>query len=210
MTNTPWLKLYNTMPTDDKIVNISEELEIQRVIVIGAWSAILCTANSSSVRGCLAFTEEKPMSVRVLARKAGLDDVQLMRVILGAFVDYNMLDFDGNFYSVKRWPLYGAKASEIKPKRVYLMESMSGSKNTRYKIGISANPEKRLAGIATSMPDPLRIICFSEKSYDASQHEAKLHSRYSEVRVGGEWFELTESQVGETVAYILGVKGDEQ
>ncbi len=58
----------------------------------------------------------------------------------------------------------------------------------RYKIGRSVNPIARAADIQKQSPYQLKII--SAWTLDAPTDEAKLHKRYADWRIFGEWFEL--------------------
>ena len=61
--------------------------------------------------------------------------------------------------------------------------------NQTCKIGVSNNPERRLAALQTANPFKLRLVhCFVAS--DSS--EALFHKRFSEYRLGGEWFSYTE------------------
>jgi len=53
------------------------------------------------------------------------------------------------------------------------------------KIGVSNNPEKRIKGLQTSNEDKLNILCIMNGGY---LEEKRLHKRFSEYRVSGEWF----------------------
>ena len=76
---------------------------------------------------------------------------------------------------------------------VYLMRDGS-----RYKVGISSDPAKRLATfqtanpgiqlVATTRPVPRRF---------AAHWERNIHRHYSPVNVGGEWFALADEEPDE-------------
>lgn len=59
-----------------------------------------------------------------------------------------------------------------------------------YKIGRSAEPEKRIAQISPILPYPISVVCiaFSEDYVDL---ERRLHLRFQDVRLNGEWFDLS-------------------
>lgn len=54
------------------------------------------------------------------------------------------------------------------------------------KIGTSVDPEKRLCGLQTSNPFPLKIIKITELN------ERELHHRFHHHRKSGEWFEFSD------------------
>jgi len=62
------------------------------------------------------------------------------------------------------------------------------------KIGVSQFPQKRLASLQTSNPNPLELALFVTGGYPL---EKSLHERYAANRLSGEWFQLTEEIVAE-------------
>ncbi|MFC5646796.1 GIY-YIG nuclease family protein [Kitasatospora cinereorecta] len=55
------------------------------------------------------------------------------------------------------------------------------------KIGIAADPKKRLSGLQTAQPLLLSLLLVQQGDY-----ERALHRRFSACRVRGEWFDLTD------------------
>lgn len=55
--------------------------------------------------------------------------------------------------------------------------------NGPVKIGISADPEKRLRGLQTAQPDKLKLL-----GVLSGDHESKLHRQFNDLRLHGEWF----------------------
>jgi hypothetical protein len=91
------------------------------------------------------------------------------------------------------------RTSKSYPGYVYLLQS-----GPYYKIGVSRNVDKRITQLATLPPFDLELVCVLEAA-DMYTLEHDLHHRFSEKRLHGEWFELTQSDV----AYIEGLRGDE-
>ena len=60
---------------------------------------------------------------------------------------------------------------------------------TRFKIGLSDNPKKRLGELQVGCPGKLHLIA-QIKSSDAKTKEKRLHQKYSEFRINGEWFDF--------------------
>jgi hypothetical protein len=69
-----------------------------------------------------------------------------------------------------------------RPLQIYFIGGDAG----HIKIGVSANPESRLAAIQTGSPIPLRILATVLGGYDA---ERAYHARFAAHRAQGEWFE---------------------
>lgn len=74
------------------------------------------------------------------------------------------------------------------------------------KIGLSTNPQKRLVGLQTGYPFPLKIfishLCDS-RTVSAKQLEAALHKKFKARNTQGEWFEgVTDDEVREAIAKI--------
>lgn len=68
------------------------------------------------------------------------------------------------------------------------------------KIGHSGNPKARLAALKTASDQPLRMIGVMDGD---KPDERRLHLRFADARLEGEWFSPTE----ELVAYALSVGG---
>jgi Meiotically Up-regulated Gene 113 (MUG113) protein len=67
-----------------------------------------------------------------------------------------------------------------KPQFVYFI-----SDGDHVKIGVSANPEKRLATLQTASSQKLWIVCKVEGTFE---YERQFHERFRAHRVQGEWF----------------------
>lgn len=68
------------------------------------------------------------------------------------------------------------------PVRVYFIQAVSGGP---IKIGMSQNPERRLADLQVGSPVMLRII---GAAAGGQSREAALHRRLAKYRLHGEWF----------------------
>ena len=71
-------------------------------------------------------------------------------------------------------------------KYVYLIKS---KETQQYKIGISANPHKRILQLETGNPEQLQII-HTYKTTNYNSVEKALHNRFSYLRVNREWFKF--------------------
>lgn len=85
---------------------------------------------------------------------------------------------------------------------VYLIACVEKDGVTRYfKIGFAQNIKNRIRGIYTSTPfKPILIsmIKFHQKKLMLKE-EVRLHKKYSDVRLTGEWFLLKQNDVEEIV-----------
>lgn len=68
-----------------------------------------------------------------------------------------------------------------KPSSVYFIHN-----GEAIKIGVSANPQKRLASLQTSYHKPLTMLAVIDGGRDV---ESRLHAKFDEFRLSGEWFE---------------------
>lgn len=68
---------------------------------------------------------------------------------------------------------------------VYLVEC-----NGLYKIGISADINKRILGLQTASPHPIKCIAYYKTVNDARNVEAALHKVFAKYRMIGEWFDF--------------------
>jgi hypothetical protein len=73
---------------------------------------------------------------------------------------------------------------------------MQDTTNSYYKIGISNNPDYRERTLQSEKPTIEMIAC---KKYPtrkiAASIESALHTAYSQQRLRGEWFNLTDADV---------------
>lgn len=85
------------------------------------------------------------------------------------------------------WDLFDP--SELR--RVYLI-----SNGLHIKIGVSIDPRSRMEALQTGSSLPLVLVQDMEGGFDL---EARLHARYKDQRVRGEWFALDPQDVEEIV-----------
>lgn len=81
-------------------------------------------------------------------------------------------------------PLGGRKATKSVAGFVYLIEG-----GELHKIGRAIDISKRLAGLQTLSPLPLKLVGAWYVA-DCRQTERKMHSQFAKCRVRGEWFRL--------------------
>jgi len=72
-------------------------------------------------------------------------------------------------------------------KSIYLIQSLEDS---RYKIGVSKHPNKRVKQLQTGNSSELKLV-ESYQSEFAHQIERTLQRRYSYLKKEGEWFDMS-------------------
>lgn len=72
-------------------------------------------------------------------------------------------------------------------KHVYLIQSLEDS---RYKIGVSKHPQKRVKQLQTGNSSELKLIESYESEF-AHRIEKSLQRRYSYLKKEGEWFDMS-------------------
>ncbi|ROV58045.1 DUF4268 domain-containing protein [Vibrio ponticus] len=76
------------------------------------------------------------------------------------------------------------------------------------KIGISNNPEHRRRTLQNTSGVPVELLFASEPSKMAYRIEQQLHSEYSDFRLKGEWFSLTDVRdLVNRIIYMIGGRG---
>src|SRR5262249_49746389 len=77
-------------------------------------------------------------------------------------------------------------ATDDRPTLIYVIRADLGTES-RYKLGCSKEPIKRLLNLQTGSPVPLSLVDVFH-SLDPYFIEAKLHARLGNFPVSGEWF----------------------
>ena len=73
---------------------------------------------------------------------------------------------------------------------IYLIQNLETS---RYKIGVSKNPKKRIKQLQTGSGEELKLIHTFETD-NARKIESALHNMYRQHKTMGEWFNLSLSE----------------
>ena len=76
---------------------------------------------------------------------------------------------------------------------------------SKYKIGISNNPEGRYKTFLTGNPD-IKLICYSVPVTFAHKLEKSLHRLLLKEHVHGEWFHLKQSDVDAVVRLLTNIQ----
>lgn len=71
---------------------------------------------------------------------------------------------------------------------IYLLKQENESK---YKIGTSKNPEKRIRTLQTGNSDKIVLVNKYKSLKFYKKIEYALHNQYSHLKSNGEWFDLT-------------------
>lgn len=82
---------------------------------------------------------------------------------------------------------------------IYIMKAAD-----KIKIGITKDVEKRRKSLYYSSPCEVEIL-YSTRVPNTRKVEKELHSKYDVERSHGEWFNLTEDQVQDTINYLKGL-----
>lgn len=81
--------------------------------------------------------------------------------------------------------------------KLYAVKSGDGR---RIKIGISADPQRRIANLQTAHGDKLEVLAIVE---GGREREARLHRRLRKSRTSGEWFRADCARVLSAVAELV-------
>jgi len=80
---------------------------------------------------------------------------------------------------------------------VYLIHCLE---TNYYKIGHSVDPYKRIGTFQTGCPFELRLLACCT---GGSNFEDKLHEKYNEQRVRGEWFSFSDNQLADVIQIFI-------
>lgn len=78
--------------------------------------------------------------------------------------------------------LYDVPLIQGQKRKVYFVQSVNGGP---IKIGCALDPASRLETLQTSYPEPLKLLAVTDGGFEL---ERKLHEKFSDHRVHGEWF----------------------
>ncbi len=98
----PWFRLYDDLVDDDRLKRIARETGMPKYEVLGFWTAILCLANESPLRGKLYLTYQVPFIEEDVADTCGCT-VDLARMLLEKFIQLEMLNLEGEAWVVIGW-----------------------------------------------------------------------------------------------------------
>lgn len=74
--------------------------------------------------------------------------------------------------------------------------------DSKQKIGVSSNVEKRLATLQTSNSETLNIqYCFEVDDDIAYRFEKYIHREQNHKRLRGEWFDISKEEIINTMTY---------
>jgi hypothetical protein len=86
---------------------------------------------------------------------------------------------------------------------VYLLKEING---VHYKIGRASNPQDRLRTFNVKLPYQVEYVCLIP-TIDMYSLERHLHRQYTEKRVNGEWFALSDEDVASIIALAQEAEG---
>jgi len=116
MTDYPWFRYYSETPHDKKLDLIAEESEFDYLLILGAWSVLLCVANGSPIRGSLYVTTVKRYSNGYLSKLLRLPEKETDK-LLKFFLEYEMLEIDDKgAYKIKNFEKRQFKSDSSTPR----------------------------------------------------------------------------------------------
>lgn len=98
----PWFAVHDDVLYDPKLARVRRCTRLPRLVVLGAWTAVLALSNQSPVRGVLLIREDRPLSTRELFDEWDIDDDDAA-ALLNALVDQGMLHQEGEAWVVCNW-----------------------------------------------------------------------------------------------------------
>lgn len=97
-----WLRLYDELLHDQKLITIADELNMPLMLVRGAWDTILLLGLTSPVRGRLMITASKPLPDRNVNETFHLVSSETA-ALLDAFTDNEMLHWEDGCRVISNW-----------------------------------------------------------------------------------------------------------
>ena len=107
MSELPWFKFYTEAFTDRKFAVVALDNQIDVMTALGIWTAILCIAASSPIRGKLAATNTRGFTIdeldQIIGWKGNMGTGDL-NTIIASFIDLEMIAMDDDFtFYIKNW-----------------------------------------------------------------------------------------------------------
>ena len=172
-----WGKLYTKILDDPKMTGLSDRL-FRRTI------ELFLLAGKLDQAGALPDTQEIAWRLRTDSRTMQTDLEQVAQVGIIEATETGWLVT--NFAAYQAWS-YG---SNFGPGYVYVFQRPSDG---AYKIGLSRQPQVRLVQVRENFPGTELIHLI--KTDDMQVLEGKLHSRFVDCRLDGEWFNLDDETI---------------
>lgn len=98
----PWFAVHDDVLYDTKLARVRRSTRLPRLVILGAWTAVLALSNQSPVRGVLLIREDRPLTTQEL-----FDEWEIERgdaaALLNALVDQGMLHQEGDAWVVCNW-----------------------------------------------------------------------------------------------------------
>lgn len=98
----PWFRFYSEALHDRKITKAAQDAGLPRLVVFGAWAAILSLASESPHRGKLLVTLLERFTETDIADELCFSETDVTK-LLAAFVKYEMLYQENGVYCVTNW-----------------------------------------------------------------------------------------------------------
>ncbi len=98
----PWFAVHDEVLNDNKLARIRRASRQPRLVVIGAWTALLALSNQAPVRGVLLIREDRPLTTQEIFDEWDMDGGE-GQVLLDAFVDQGLVAFDVDEWVICNW-----------------------------------------------------------------------------------------------------------
>ncbi len=96
--------------------------------------------------------------------------------------------------------LFSTSTTFRKPGYLYVLLNKDGFR----KIGISIDPKERVESIRRECSDPSIEIELLYEVENMRDNEKRLHEQFSECRVFGEWFNLSDKDLDDLDGIVMG------
>lgn len=98
----PWFRFYTETTADAKLKRAAAITGLERVIVLGVWTAVLSLAKQSDADGRIQFSDDMPLTIEEIADEAGTRP-EVINSLFPVFQRLNMLALENETWIVAHW-----------------------------------------------------------------------------------------------------------